>query len=104
MKHTINGEIGFKFYNKFVQSVETPCVRELFGSHIGDYLSNPNDKLKKAITLAEVSGIIKHEKTIYRHNTREKLTEGFFRTHMNYLKELLPNEIKITTLLTTNST
>ena len=93
IKHTNNGDIRYKFYNKFVQSLESPSVKDLVGSHIGDYISNPNDKLKKAIILAKDSGILRHEITFYRHSTREKLTKNFIHTHMNYLKELLPNEL-----------
>ena len=49
IKHTNNGDIRYKFYNKFVQSLESPSVKDLVGSHIGDYISNPNDNLKKQI-------------------------------------------------------
>ena len=43
--------------------------------------------------LAKDSGIIRLEITFYRHSTTEKLTKDFTHTHMNYLKELLPNEL-----------
>ena len=35
IKHTNNGDIRYKFYNKFVQSLESPSVRDLVGSHLG---------------------------------------------------------------------
>ena len=54
IKHTNNGDIRYKFYNKFVQSLESPSVKDLVGSHIGDYISNPTDKFKKAIMLAKI--------------------------------------------------
>ena len=93
IKHTNNGDIRYKFYNKFVQSLESPSVRDLVGSHLGDYISNPNDKLKKAIMLAKDTGILRLEITFYRHATNEKLTKEFILDHMNYLKELLPSEL-----------
>ena len=93
IKHTNNGDIRYKFYNKFVQSLESPSVKDLVGSHIGDYISNPNDNLKKAIMLAKDTGLLRLEITFYRHSTKEKLTKNFIHTHMNYLKELPPNEL-----------
>ena len=93
IKHTNNGDIRYKFYNKFVQSLESPSVKDLVGSHIGDYISNPNNNLKKAIVDAKDTGILRLEITFYRHSTKEKLTKNFIHTHMNYLKELLPNEL-----------
>ena len=93
IKHTNNGDIRYKFYNKFVQSLESPSVRDLVGSHLGHYISNPNDKLKKANMLAKDTGILRLEITFYRHATNEKLTKEFILTHMNYLKELLPSEL-----------
>ena len=73
--------------------MENPSVRDLVGSHLGDYISNPNDKLKEAIMLARDIGILRLEITFYRHSTKEKLTKNFIHFHMNYLKELLPSEI-----------
>ena len=93
IKHTNNGDIRYKFYNEFVQSLESPSVKDLVGSHIGDYISNPNTNLKNAIMLAKDTGILRLEITFYRHNTREILTKDFILTHMNYLKELLPSEL-----------
>ena len=93
IKHTNNGDIRYKFYNKFVQSLESPSVRDLVGSHLGHYISNPNDKLKKANLLAKDTGILRLEITFYRHATNEKLTKEFILNHMNYLKELLPSEL-----------
>ena len=93
IKHTNNGDIRYKFYNKFVQSLESLSVRDLVGSHLGDYISNPNDKLKKAIMLAKDTSMLRLEITFYRHSTIEQLTKNFIHTHMNYLKELLPSEL-----------
>ena len=66
---------------------------DLVGSHTGDYISNPNDRIKNPIMLAKDSGILGLEITFYIHSTRENLTRDFIHTHMNYLKELLPNEL-----------
>ena len=70
-KHTNNGDIRYKLYNKFVQSLESPSVRDLVGSHLGDYISNPKDKLKEAIMLAKDTGILRLEITFYRHSTKK---------------------------------
>ena len=93
IKHTNNGDIRYKFYNKFVRKLESPSVRDLVGSHLGHYISNPNDKLKKANMLAKDTGILKLEITFYRHATNEKISKEFILTHMNYRKELLPCEL-----------
>ena len=94
IKHTNIGDIRYKFYNKFVQSLGSPSVRDLVGSHLGPYISIPNDKLKKANMLAKDTGILRLEITFYRHATKEKLTIEFILDHMNYLKKILPCELK----------
>ena len=92
IKHTNNGDIRYKFYNKFVQSLESPPVRDLVGSQLGHHISNPNDELKKANLLAKDTGILRLPITFYRHATEEKSTKEFILNHMNYLKEFyLPN-------------
>ena len=73
IEHTNNGDIRYNFYNKFVQSSESPSIRDLVGSHIDDFISNPNDKMEKAMMLAKDSGIITLEITFYRHSTGEKI-------------------------------
>ena len=93
IKHTNNGGIRYEFYNKFAQNLESPSVKDLVGSHIGDYISNLNDKLKKEIMLAKDIGILRPEITFYRHSMREKITKNFIHSHMNCLKELLPSEL-----------
>ena len=72
VKHTNSGDIRYIFYNIFVQNLESPSVRGWVGSHIGDYISNPNDKLRKSMMLAKDGGIIRLEITFYRHSTSEK--------------------------------
>ena len=49
LKHTNNGDIRYLFYNKFVQSLESPSVKDLVGSHKDDYISSPNNKLRKQL-------------------------------------------------------
>ena len=93
IKHTNNGDIRYKFSNKFDQSLESPSVKDSVGSHIGDYISNPNDKLKKSNYTSKGYWYIKLEITFYRHATNENLTKEFILDHMNYLKELLPSEL-----------
>ena len=83
IKHTNDDDNRYIFYNKFVQSLESPSVRDLVGSHLGHYISNPNDKLKKTNMLAKDTGILRLEITFYRHATEEKLTKEFILTHMN---------------------
>ena len=57
MKHSGNGDIRFKIYKKFVQSLERkPFCQKSCGSHISDYISNPKTILEKAIMEAKVLG------------------------------------------------
>ena len=93
IKHTNNGDVRYKFYNIFVQSLESPSVKDLVGSHIGEYISNPNENLKNAIIKAKDTGLLRLEITFYRHTNNQPLTKDFIYTHMNYLRELLPNEL-----------
>ena len=93
IKHTHNGDVRFKFYNKFVQSLESPSVRELVGSHLGDYISNPNENLKNAILKAKDTGILRLEITFYTHETLTPISKDFILSEMNYLKQLLPPEL-----------
>ena len=46
------------------------------------------------MTLAVESGIFKLEITLYKQNTRERLTECFFHIQMNHIKEFLAIELK----------
>ena len=93
MKHSNNGDIRFNHYNKFVQSFESPSDRDLVGSHIGVYISNPNNSIENAIILAKDTDQIKLEVTFYRHSTNEPITKDYILKYMNYLEELLPNEL-----------
>ena len=85
--HTNNGDIRFKFYNKFIQSLESPSVRDLVGRHIGDYISNPNNNLKSAISGAKETGLLRLEITFYRHTTNKLLSKDFILKYMKYLTE-----------------
>ena len=61
MKHTKKGDIRFKFYNESKQNLESPSVRDLVGSHIGDYISNPKNNLKNAIVRAKETSLLGSE-------------------------------------------
>ena len=50
LKFVLNTDCGrvlYKFYNKFVQSIENLSVRGKIGSHISDWLSNPDKAVKE---------------------------------------------------------
>ena len=49
IKHTNNGDITYKLYNKIVQSLERPSVKKLVDSDISDYTCNTSDELKNSI-------------------------------------------------------
>ena len=38
IKYTNKGDIRHKFSDKLVQTLDSPSVKDLFGSHIGDYI------------------------------------------------------------------
>ena len=40
---TKHDTVRYKFYNKFIQSIESPSVRGKIGSHIADWLYNPDE-------------------------------------------------------------
>jgi hypothetical protein len=43
------GDIRSKFYNKFIQSLEGPSVRDCIGSHTKDWINNPEEIPKQSI-------------------------------------------------------
>jgi hypothetical protein len=47
--NTSSGIVRYKFYNKFVQYMESPGVRSVVGNHFADWCNNPETELKKAI-------------------------------------------------------
>ena len=56
MKHTNNGDIRFTIFDTFIQSLESPSVRDLFGSHIGENISIPISKIKKSDYTGQIYG------------------------------------------------
>ena len=38
-----------KFYNKFIQSIESGSVRTSIGGHVADFVNNPEHRLKDTI-------------------------------------------------------
>ena len=93
MKHTDYGDIRYKFYNNFITSLESASVRDLVGSHFGDFISNPKNNLKNAILRAQETSVLGLEINFYRHTTNEPLTKDLNLKDMNYLKELIPNQL-----------
>ena len=67
--------LDINFIKKLVQNLENPSVKDLVGSHLGDYFSIPNNNPKKAIVDAKDTGILRLEITFYRHSTRGELTK-----------------------------
>jgi hypothetical protein len=50
------GSVRYKFYNKFVQFMESPSVRGKVGNHFADWCNNPDKKLREAIPKCLDSG------------------------------------------------
>jgi hypothetical protein len=87
---TANGRIRYKFYNKFVQCVESPSVRTAVGNHFYHWTNNPEMELKKAINNCLDTGILRLEITFYRLGTSQTLPQDFIEKHMEYLSECIP--------------
>ena len=81
-----------KIYWNFIQSSESPFVRDLVWCHIGVSISNPKNTLNNAIIEAKDTGLLRLEITFYRHTRNEPLTRNFILKYMNYLKEKHPDE------------
>lgn len=80
--------VRYKFYNKFVQSMESPSVRGGVGSHIADWVHNPEQILRNSIAKSLDTGILRLEITFYLNN--QTLTKSYLMEHMDYLQNLLP--------------
>ena len=89
--NTENGVVRYKFYNKFIQSIESPSVRGKIGSHIADWLYNPDEQLRNNINNSLDTGLLRLEITFYINN--KAVTEEYILKHLNYLTELLPPEL-----------
>jgi hypothetical protein len=56
---TTNGTVRYKFYNKFIQSMESPGVRSVIGNHFMDWCNNPEKELKEAINKSLETGLLR---------------------------------------------
>jgi hypothetical protein len=90
---TDNGCVRYKFYNKFVQSVESPGVRSVVGNHFMDWCNNPEKELNKAIKESLETGLLRLEITFYRYNTTELLTREFVEDRMEFLEQCIPPDL-----------
>lgn len=83
-----NGMIlRIKFYNKFVQSMESGSVRSNIGGHVADFVNNPETRLKDTIKKGLKCGILRIEISYYcKQNTPD---ENDIMADLTYLKELL---------------
>lgn len=78
----------YKFHNKFIQSIEIPGV----GGKIGlIWLYNPNELLTSIINNSLETDLVRLEISFYENNNA--VSEEYIRIHLNYLIELLPQEL-----------
>ena len=89
--NTEHGTVRYKFYNKFIQSIESPSVRGKIGSHIAHWLYNPDEQLRNSINDSLDTGLLRLEITFYINNNLD--TEEYIHSHLNYLTELFPPEL-----------
>ena len=90
LHNTEHGRVRYKFYNKFVQSIESPSVRGKIGSHIADWLHNPDEQLRNSIKNSLDTGLLRLEITFYIDN--KVVSKEYIHKHLNYLAELLPEK------------
>ena len=83
------GTIRYKFYNKFIQSMESPSVRSKIGSHVHEWVNNPEPILKNAIEHSLNTGLLRLEFTIYVYDTICELTKDNIIREMSYLEQLM---------------
>lgn len=88
---SIYGTVRYKFYNKFVQSLESLSVRGKVGKHYADWMDYPEDILKESISKATDTGLLRLEITFYIEN--QVITADYIEEHLNYLSNLLPKEL-----------
>ena len=91
LRHTPEATIRYKFYNKFIQSLESPSVRRQVGNHIADWINNPELILRNSISKCLDYGLLRLEITFYLK--QPTLTKEFIEQHMDYLQQLLPPEL-----------
>jgi hypothetical protein len=84
-----HGTIRFKLYNKFVQSAESPGVRDTIGNHLADWCNNPHEILRNSISNCLDTGLLRLEITYYYSSTP---TEAYFRRMFTFLESILPED------------
>ena len=77
--NTKHGVVRYKFNNQFMQSIKNLNVRVKIGSHIADWLYNPDEQLRNTINDGLDKSLLRLKITFYINN--------------NYLTELLPPEL-----------
>ncbi|KAK8886408.1 hypothetical protein M9Y10_041871 [Tritrichomonas musculus] len=82
------GTVRYKFYNKFVQSIESPSVRGKVGNHYSDWIDNPEQILRESISKCVETGLLRLEITFYIQNCA--VTQDYINKHLDYLTNLLP--------------
>jgi hypothetical protein len=93
VRGTDNGTVRYKLYNKFVQSMESPSVRGKVGSHVADWVNNPEKELYYAIPKSMDTGLLRLEITFYRNNTKKQIDPRFIESQMDYLEQLIPQHL-----------
>jgi hypothetical protein len=93
VRGTDNGTVRYKFYNKFVQSMESPSVRGKVGYNVADWCNNPEKELYYAIPKSLETELLRLEITFYRHNTRKQIDPGFIESQMDHLEQLIPQHL-----------
>jgi hypothetical protein len=73
--------------------MESPSVRGKVGSHVADWVNNPEKELYYAIPKSLETGLLRLEITFYRNNTRKQLDPGFIESQMDYLEQLIPQHL-----------
>ena len=81
--------IRYKYYNKFVQSMESAGVRETVGNHMLDWISNPEQVLKESISKCLDTGLLRLEITFYMEGI-QVMEERYIEKHMDWLQKLIP--------------
>lgn len=89
--HDRGNKIRYKYYNKFVQSMESPSVRSSVGAHINNWVNNPELYLKQAIDKAINTGLLRMEVTFY-INPNSTLNREQIYKEMEFLNNLIPPE------------
>lgn len=80
--------IRYKFYNKFVQTMESPSVRSVVGNHFANWIRCPELVLRDSIHKSTATGLLRLETTFYVDNA--VITQQYIEGRLQYLAELLP--------------